>query len=69
MASVVFVSPQTKFSFSNKSFEKPCKYAKDVFSCFVDPEKAYDRVPRNKFWRMLQLYNIDGHLLMAIKSL
>ena len=28
-----------------------------------------DRVPRDKLWRKLQEYGIDGHLLMAIKSL
>ena len=32
-------------------------------------EKAYDRVPRDKLWKVLQQYGIDGHLLMAIKSL
>ena len=46
-------------------FEKSWKYAKDVFTCFVDLEKAYDR----DFWRMLQEYGIDEHLLMTMKSL
>ena len=50
-------------------FEKFLGYAKDVFACFVDPEKAYDRILRDKLWRVLQEYGIDGHLLMAIKSL
>jgi len=27
-------------------FEKFWEYAKDVYTCFVDPEKAYDQVPR-----------------------
>ena len=26
-------------------FEKSWEYAKDVFACFVDLEKAYDQVP------------------------
>ena len=43
-----------------------CKY---VFACFVDLEKVYDRVPRDKLWSVLQEYGIDGHLLMAIKLL
>ena len=50
-------------------FAKSWEYAKDVFAYFVDLENAYDRVPREKLWRVLQEYGIDGHLLMAIKLL
>ena len=46
-------------------FEKSWEYAKDLFACFVDLEKAYDRIPRDKLWRVLQEY---GQLLQAIKS-
>jgi len=41
----------------------------NVYTCFVDNEKAYDRVPREKLWGMLREYGVDGHLLMAVKSL
>ena len=34
----------------------------------VDLEKAYDRVPRDKLWKVLQEYGVDGQLLRAIKS-
>ena len=50
-------------------FEKSWEYAKDVLAWSVDQEKAYDQVFRDKLWRVLQEYGIDGHLLMAVKSL
>ena len=49
-------------------FEKSREYGKDLFACFVDLEKAYDRVPRDKLWKVLQEYGVDGQLLRAIKS-
>jgi len=51
-----------------KIFEKSWKHGKVLFACFVDLEKAYDRAPRDKLWRVLQEYGIDGLLLLAIKS-
>ena len=49
-------------------FEKSWEYGKDLFACFVDLEKAYDRVPRDKLWKVLQEYGVNGQLLRAIKS-
>ena len=49
-------------------FEKSWKYGKDLFACFVDLEKAYDGVPRDKLWKVLQEYGVNGQLLRAVKS-
>jgi len=40
--------------------ETSWEYAKDVFTCFVDLEKAYDRVPCEKLWGVLLEYGVDG---------
>ena len=51
-----------------QTFQKSWKNNKDLFACFIDLEKAYDRVPRDKLWKVLRKYGIDDHLLRAIKS-
>ena len=49
-------------------FEKSWEYGKDLFACFVDLEKAYNRVPRDKLWKVLLEYDVNRQLLRAIKS-
>ena len=49
-------------------FEKSWEYAKEVYTCFVDLEKGYDHVPRDKLWTVLLEYDMRGQLLAAIKS-
>ena len=49
-------------------FDKSGEYGKDLFACFVDLEKAYDRVPQDILWKVLREYGGDGQLLRAIKS-
>ena len=49
--------------------EKAWEYAKPVYACFVDLEKAYDRVPRDLLWECLREYDVDQELIRAIKSL
>ena len=49
--------------------EKTWEYAIPVYMTFVDLEKAYDRVPRDKLWECLREYGLDGELLQAVRSL
>uniref|UniRef100_A0A8D0CHB3 Reverse transcriptase domain-containing protein n=1 Tax=Scleropages formosus TaxID=113540 RepID=A0A8D0CHB3_SCLFO len=37
--------------------------------CFVDLEKAFDRVPRGILWGVLRDYGVRGSLLRAVRSL
>ena len=50
-------------------FEKVRECGKDLFACFVDLEKAYDRVSRENLWKVLREYGVDAQLLLAINSL
>jgi hypothetical protein len=36
---------------------------------FIDQEKAFDRVERNKLWSILEIYGIQGQLLENIMAL
>uniref|UniRef100_A0A674NTV4 Reverse transcriptase domain-containing protein n=1 Tax=Takifugu rubripes TaxID=31033 RepID=A0A674NTV4_TAKRU len=37
--------------------------------CFVDLEKAFDRVPRGVLWGVLREYGVSGPLIRAVRSL
>jgi len=41
-------STTEQISTRQKIFEKSWEHAKDIYTCFVDLEKAYVRVPRKK---------------------
>ena len=68
MAFVLVKARWTRFLPCSKS-AKSWKYAKEVNACFVDLEKTYDRIPRDKLWAVLLQYGIGGQLLTAIQSL
>ena len=50
-------------------FKKSWEYTKDVYICFVDFEKAYDWVPREKLWGVLRENGVDGNLLLTVNTL
>ena len=58
------------FSFPGKVYAEclKSKCREIVKSCFVDLEKAYNRVPWDKLWKALREYGVDGQLLRSIKS-
>jgi len=51
------------------NFEKSWNYAKYVYACCVDLDKACDRVLPEKLWEALLEYGVDGRLLLGVKSL
>uniref|UniRef100_A0A8C6LI62 Reverse transcriptase domain-containing protein n=1 Tax=Nothobranchius furzeri TaxID=105023 RepID=A0A8C6LI62_NOTFU len=45
------------------------EFAQPVYMCFVDLEKAFDRVPRGAPWGVLRVYGVPGPLIQGVRSL
>uniref|UniRef100_A0A673BTI1 Reverse transcriptase domain-containing protein n=1 Tax=Sphaeramia orbicularis TaxID=375764 RepID=A0A673BTI1_9TELE len=53
----------------HRVLEGSWEFAQPVHMCFVDLEKAFDRVPRGILWGVLREYGVRGPLLRAVRSL
>ena len=49
--------------------EKTIEKDRVVYMAFVDLEKAYDNVNRQKLWNVLEEYGVRGRLLRAVEAL
>ena len=45
------------------------EFAQPVHMCFVDLEKAFDRVPRGVLWGVLREYGVSDPLIWAVRSM
>ena len=42
---------------------------KNIYFCFIDYAKAFDSVPHNKLWKILQEMGIPDHLTCLLRNL
>lgn len=49
--------------------EKFLTYNKEIYMCFIDLEKAFDKVKREEIWNALESNGVEVGLIEAIKSL
>jgi len=65
--SVPAVALQTKISLSSQfSRNIGSIYVKDVYTCFVEVERAYDRVLREKLWGVLREHGVDDRRQVTV---
>jgi len=49
--------------------EKAKEFQKNIYFCFIDYAKAFDRVDHNKLWKILKETGIPDHLTCLLKNL
>ena len=49
--------------------EKAREFQKNIYFCFIDYAKAFDRVGHNKLWKILKEMGIPDHLTGLLRNL
>ena len=49
--------------------EKAREFQKNIYFCFIDYAKAFDRVDHNKLWKILKEMGIPDHLTCHLRNL
>ena len=49
--------------------EKAREFQKNIYFCFIDYTKAFDRVDHNKLWKILKEMGISDHLTCLLRNL
>ena len=49
--------------------EKAREFQKNIYFCFIDYAKAFDRVDHNKLWKILKEMGILDHLICFLRNL
>ena len=51
------------------AMEKAREFQKNIYFCFIDYAKAFDRVDHNKLWKILKEMGIPDHLTCLLRYL
>ena len=49
--------------------QEKLKSGKKLFACFVDFEKAFDKIPKNRLTKKLCILGISGNILKTIENM
>jgi len=49
--------------------EKSREFEKNIYFCFIDYAKAFERVDHNKLWKILKEMGITDHLTCLLRNL
>ena len=60
--------PEIKLTTSG-IIKKARDFQKNIYFCFIDYAKAFDRVDHNKLWKILKEMGIPDHLTLLLRNL